>query len=260
MQALEPLFALAEVAWIDNRIALAVGQEHGEAHVNANLAAGVHMLDLALYLDDKLNVVAVGPTDETYPLDLLEGEGGDLLTRIAHKAEATDATTIREGDMPAIRLQLPARLLVLSTPVVMLEGGIALFAGLLFSAIVVEAGDGGPGAGSGGLPCLRVEPPGKGVLAGQLGAEALEVVLAGSTHLHPEVQRLVANELDDANSLLNSGILLLRPVQLVFIAQHSRCACLPLFSCSLCILFPSLTSGNAPTHLPHGTAVHPPHE
>ena len=59
---------------------------------------------------------------------------------------------IREGDVLAVRFQLPARLLVLDGAVVMLETGIAFLAGFVVLAIVIEAFDGEPGARGRGLP------------------------------------------------------------------------------------------------------------
>jgi hypothetical protein len=56
---------------------------------------------------------------------------------------------------------------VLDAPVIMLKRGIALLAGLVLAAMVVEALDGEPGTIGTGLPSLGVETSGKGKLAGK---------------------------------------------------------------------------------------------
>jgi hypothetical protein len=63
----------------------------------------------------------------------------------AHQSERANAGAIREGDPLAIRFQLPPRVFVFHTPVVMLKAGIAFLAWLLFAAIFVEASNGEPG-------------------------------------------------------------------------------------------------------------------
>ena len=93
-----------------------------------------------------LTVVAVRSAKQAHALDLLHWKGFDLLLVVPDEPEPTDATAIREGDVLAVRFQLPARLLVLDGAVVMLETGIAFLAGFVVLAIVIEAFDGEPGA------------------------------------------------------------------------------------------------------------------
>src|SRR5215467_4023013 len=86
-----------------------------------------------------------------------------------------------------------------------------------------------PGPISCHLPGLRVETRGKRVLTGQHSTVALQVIFGDSTPIHPLAQTLVADKLDNANRLINGLILLLLPVQFVFVDQHGS-------SCSLQVL------------------------
>ena len=202
------------------------------------------MLYLAFGLDSKLTIVAISTMDNPDALNLLDGEGFDLLFLVPNRA------SVCEGDVLAVRFQLPARLFILHGAVVVLEAGIALLAGLVVFAVLVEALDGEPGARGGGLPCLGVELASEGELPGKVSAKALEVVLGGAAHLHPEPERLVPDELDDADGLLDGGLLCLCSVYLVFVDEHSSSHSLPVFIISTCILFRYLKSRNAPDPSP----------
>ena len=201
-------------------MALAVGEERVQTHIDPDLFASGNMLDAAVCLYSKLDVVAVRPPYNPHPLDLLDGERCNLLLLVADQPHGPDATAVREGEVLAVRLQLPARLLVLHAAVIMLEVGGALLAGPVVLAVIVEALDGEPGAVGTGLPGLGVEPAGKRVLFGKVGAQALQVVPAGAAHLHPEPQGLVPDKLDDAHGLLDGDLLRRCPVQFVLIAEH----------------------------------------
>src|SRR2546421_6885311 len=190
------------------------------------------MIDLAGSHNPELAVVAIGAAHDAHPLDLFDGEGFDLLFVVPNEPEGADGASVREGDVLAVRFQFPARLLVLDGAVVMLEAGIALLAGLVVEARFVEALDGEPGARGGGLPCLRVELASEGELPGKKCAQALEVVLGGAAHLHPEAQGLVPDELDDADGLLDGGVLLGRPVYFILVDQHCSHASLSVFIAS----------------------------
>ena len=84
------------------------------------------MDDLAARLYCKLDVVAISAVYYPHALDLLFWKSGDLLFRVAHEPQTSDATPVGETDMLAVRFQLPARLFVLDAPVIVLKLGIAL--------------------------------------------------------------------------------------------------------------------------------------
>ena len=210
------------------------------------------MLDLASSLNCELAVVAIGAAHDAHPLDLLGGESFDLLLLVPNKPEGADGASVREGDVLAVWFQFPARLFILDGAVVMLEAGIALLAGRVVEARLVEALDGEPGARGGGLPCLRVELASEGELPGKRRAQALEVVLGGAARVHPEAQGFVPDELDDADGLLDGGVLLWRSVYLILVDQHCSRASLPVFIASPCILSLCSNCGNAsPTLTPN---------
>lgn len=81
--------------------------------------------------------------------------------------QALDGLAIRSR-VPHGTFQLPARLLVLDAPIIMLELGIALLAGLVGAAMLIEARDGKPGTVCTGLASLGVEASSKGILMGKL--------------------------------------------------------------------------------------------
>ena len=250
MEPLEFLLCLAVVAWVIQGMAVRIGIVGTQPQVNTDRPPRRLMLDGALSLDRELAVVAIRSAHEAHPLDLVDGEGFDPLLLVPDQPERADAAAVREGDVLAVRRELPARLLVLDGAVVMLEAGIALLTGFVVHAILIEARDGEPGARGGGLPGLGVEPAGKGERFGKLGAQALQVVLAGAAHLHPEPERLVPDELDDAHGLLDGGLLRLCSIYLVFVDEHRSSRSLPVFIVSPCILFRYLKSGNAPDPSP----------
>src|SRR5262245_36010112 len=103
----------------------------------------------------------------------------------------------------------------------MLEAGIALLPWSLLTAVDVEALDGGPGAGGGGLASLRVERSGEGILLGEARAEELQVIGAHSTSIHPQPQRFVADELRGADCLVNRRLLGTGEAQLVLVDEHA---------------------------------------
>src|SRR5260370_21656574 len=96
------------------------------------------MFYLTFGLYPKLAIVAISTVDNTHSLNLFGGEGGNLLLLIAYQPQATNATTIREGDVFPIRLDFPASLLVLHAPIVMLKLGIALLARRVVLTILIE--------------------------------------------------------------------------------------------------------------------------
>ncbi len=212
MEPFELLLPSAIVTRVGKRIPVRVGVVGQQAQVNADRRVGGNVLDLAGSLNRELAVVAIGAAHDAHPLDLLGGEGFDLLLLVPYEPEGADGASVREGDVLAVRFQFPARLFILDGAVVMLEAGIALRALLVVFAVLVEALDGEPGARGGGLPCLRVELASEGELLGKRRAEALEVVLGGAARVHPEAQGFVPDELDGADGLLDGGALLWSPV------------------------------------------------
>ena len=223
MQLLESAFRLAKVAGVLYRVAFRIGGVGFQAHIDAFLLAGRHMLNSALGFHAELDIVAVCPSHDAHPFDLFGGKSGDSLLLVANQSKATDSTAIGETDMFAILIKLPARRFVLDAPVVVLKLGIALFAGCVLLAVVVEAGNSQPGTVGTGLPRLGVETSGKGIGAGQHRTVALQVGLSDAALIHPLAQALVPDELDDANGLVDGGVLLLGTLTLVFVGQHPSC-------------------------------------
>jgi hypothetical protein len=79
-----------------------------------------------------------------------------------------------------------------------------------------------------------------------LGAQALQVVIAGAAHLHPESQGLVPDKLDDANGLLDGGLLRQCPVQFILVDEHGSCVSLPFLTQYTALLFLRRKGGNTP--------------
>ena len=108
MQAFELLLSSAIVAWVLNRVAVGVGQESLEAHINAHFFPAGNMCDDACSLDAELHIIAIGSPHETNALDVLDGEGGNLLFLVTNQTQATNATAIGEHKVFAIRVKLAA--------------------------------------------------------------------------------------------------------------------------------------------------------
>src|SRR3989442_11610669 len=172
------------------------------------------MLYCAFGLYPKLAIVAIGTMHNPDALDLLGGEGFNVLLLVAYQAQAANATPIGEGDVFAIRFNLPARMLVFHAPIVMLELRIALLAGLLVLAVLIEAFNGQPGSISRSLSRLRVEAGGKRILFGKGSTVALEVIVGDTPRIHPQAQALVPDELHHAKTVINGLILPGAPIEL----------------------------------------------
>jgi len=84
LQTFDALLRFAQVARIVYSIAITIGQKRLETQVNAYLRTGRDMFYTPLSLYRKLAVVAVGTFEQTYSLNLLCGEGFNLLLGIAH--------------------------------------------------------------------------------------------------------------------------------------------------------------------------------
>src|SRR2546421_7100483 len=181
------------------------------------------MLYLALSLYRKLDIVAVGTMHKAYALDLLGGEGFHVLLGIAHQTQSPDATTIRERDVSAIGLKLPAGLLVLDGAVIMLKAGIAFLPRLVLPTVLIEARDREPGAVSTRLPGLRIEASSKGIRFGKGGAVALKIVLGDGLLIHPKTKTRIADELYYADGLIDSSVLLFVAIELVLVDKHASC-------------------------------------
>src|SRR6266566_5376624 len=177
------------------------------------------MLHLALSLDAQLAIVAISTLEEANALDLLEREGGDGLFLVAYETKTANPTAISERDMFAINRELPASGFVLDTSIVVLELRIAFLPQLLFFAVSVEAGNSEPRSISTGLTSLGIERGGKRVFFGEHGTIHLKVMLAG-VFIHPFAHALVADELNDANRLIDSGRLGCVKSHFILVDQH----------------------------------------
>jgi hypothetical protein len=158
------------------------------------------MLDAPLHLEDELGVVAICSAQQAHP---------------------PNATAIGEGEALARRVQLPPGLLALDRATVALEAWIPLFPQSPLAAVGLEALNGGPGAGGGGLAGLRVEMGGKIELVSQAGAEHLEVVRGDTPPIHPEAKGFVADELGCADVFIDRRRLGAGEAQLVLIDEHA---------------------------------------
>jgi hypothetical protein len=140
---------------------------------------------------------------------------------VADEPKRADATPISESERSAIAFQSPARGFVFDGAVIMLALGVALLAGFVVLAVLLEARNGKPGTISGNLTRLGIETSGKGILVGELGTVALQIILGDTVAIHPLSQAFVPDELDQANGLLNSCHLSLVCFDLVFVDQHA---------------------------------------
>lgn len=187
------------------------------------------MFDFPLGIDTKLNIVAICSSDNANTLDLFDGELLYSLVSVSNQFETAYPTTISEGDMTTIIVKLPARGLVLHTSVIPLEFGVSLLSWFLLLAIVIEAGDGKPRTISRCLTSLGIESRGKRALLGKHSTIGLQVVFGGATLVHPQAQRLIADELNKTDGFINSRVLLLGTTQLVLVDQHVRLLAFLLF-------------------------------
>lgn len=220
MQALEFLLSLTVVTGILYRVAKRVGIVGFETDINADPFAGGGVLYQPSGLYRELTIVAISTADNPDAFDLLGREGFDVLLFVAHQTQAANPTAIYETNMFAGGFQFPARLFILHGTVIMLERGIALLAGLMLRAVVIEAGNRAPGTICRGLPGLRVETGGKGILVSEHGTVALEVIFGDTASVHPLAQALVPDELGDPNGFLDSSILLWAAVEFVLLNEH----------------------------------------
>ncbi len=83
LESFESLFSFAVVSWVRYRVALGVGQEGFESHIDANFSSRWNVFDFALSLDAKLDIVPIGASDNVNPLDVFDGEGFNVLLLIS---------------------------------------------------------------------------------------------------------------------------------------------------------------------------------
>ncbi len=223
VQALKPRLRFTVVVGALDGVALGVGVEGFEPDINPHLFPSRNVFNMPVNLDAELDIIAIGPLDNSHPFDLLGGKGFNVLLGIANQTHAAYATAISEGDMPAIGRELPARLLVLDTSVIVLKRGVAFFAWFVVLAVVIEAGNREPRSVGTGLTGLGVETSRKGKITGKDRTIALQSILVGSTSVHPETQALIADELYNANGLIESSELPLRAINFVLVDQHPSC-------------------------------------
>ena len=223
MQTLQALFCFAEIARVGNRVAVTVGVEGFQAHINADLLTGRLMGQSSLCLDGKLHVVAIGTLHQSDALDLFERERFNGAR--PDQSERAHARAIGEGQTFAVRLQFPTRGFVLDTAIVFLEARVALLAWLFLAAVLVEPGDRLPGPVCRCLAGHRIKAGGKGEVFRQLGAERLHVILAHAARIHPEPNGFVPDELRGANGLVNRGSLAFVRSQFVLVDEHADPVC-----------------------------------
>ncbi len=191
------LFGFAIVPGVLDRSAIRSGEIGFEPDINPQVFARRDVFDFALGIHTELAVVAICASDDPNTFDVLHGKCVDALIGIANQFETPNPTAIGEGDVPSIGFQFPSRGFVLDAPVVALKPGIALLAGFLVFAVVIEARNSKPRTISRRLTGLRVELSRKGGLFGKDCTIGLQVVFGGTTLVHPQAQRLVADELDN---------------------------------------------------------------
>src|SRR5260370_22754192 len=121
LQAFQLLLSLTVVSRIVDCVALRVGIERFESDINPHLLACRLMHDGTRCLYPKLHTVAIRTMHDAYPFDLRERKGCNLLLGIANHPQASNPTPIGQGDVLAIGLKLPTRLLVLHRPVIPLK-------------------------------------------------------------------------------------------------------------------------------------------
>jgi len=146
------------------------------------------------------------------------------LVGVADQSQPTNTAAIGEKNVLAIRLELPACLLVLHGAVIVLKFGIALLARLLCFAVFIETGNSEPRSISTGLSSLRVETIGKNIVFRQYSTVALQVLPGDPAGIHPQAQALVPNELDNPDGFIDSRVLLLGAIQFVLVDQHPSCS------------------------------------
>ena len=112
MQTLQAFFSLAVVTRILNRVSFAIGQERFQSDIDPDLLACWVMHDFTCGLYPKLTLVAIGPLDNTNPLDLPDGKRFDLLLFVSNEPHTPNATAVCEGDMLPIRQEPPPCLFV----------------------------------------------------------------------------------------------------------------------------------------------------
>src|SRR5947209_15829192 len=93
-------------------VPIAIGQECRESHIDPDMFASGNMLYASFSSNSKLAEIAVSPLDQANAFDLFCGKRCNLLLLVANQPQATDPAAIRESEMLAIGLHLPASLLV----------------------------------------------------------------------------------------------------------------------------------------------------
>jgi hypothetical protein len=154
MQCLQSLFGFTQVARVGDRIPLTIGQKLLQTHIDTDLFESRNVLNFAFCLYSELTEIPISTFDEAHALDLPRGKFLNALVFVADEAQASNLTTISEGDMFAARFQLPARLFVLDRAVIPLEARITLLAWLVGFAVVIETSNGEPRPISRGLTGL----------------------------------------------------------------------------------------------------------
>ena len=187
------------------------------------------MLNLALGLDAKLDIVSICSSDNTNSLDILNWECFDALLLVSNQLEATNPTTVCEGDVTPVWVKFPTSGFVFHRAVVPLEFRIAFLPRLLLLAIIIEPLDSRMSTVGTGLTSLGIESRSKREFFGKYCTVGLQVVFRDMITIHPQAQALVTDELSNAYRLFNGSKLFLAPIQLVLVDQHVRLLAFLLF-------------------------------
>ena len=224
LETFELLLSFTIVPGVMDRIALRIGDVGFEPDIDAQLLTGWNVFDFAFCINTELAIAAICASNNTNTLNHVGGKFLDTLIWIADQFEMANATAITECDVTAIVVKLPPCGFVLDAPVVVLKLGVAFLTRLFVTARLIEARNSKPCAISSRLPSHRIEATSKGVLLGKHFTVSLQVVFGGAWMVHPQPQAFVADELDNANSFINGGILLFAARELVFVDQHAACS------------------------------------
>ncbi len=207
-QPLEPFFRLPEMTWVLDSLPIRIGVEVPQANVQPDgFACWLSFLNSFL-IKAKLNVVPIGTTNNSHPLDLLQLIEMQI-TGSPH-LEASSLKPIGEGDSSPIVRQLPACCFVFNRAMrgMFLEAWETCSTLLAFLAVVIEPRNCRPSSFSRSLSSLRIEFSRPRKLLGKDSAIGTQLILPGSKVLHPVLDATIANKTRSTNSFIQPFILL----------------------------------------------------
>jgi hypothetical protein len=233
------LFSLAVVSGVVNGLTFGISQIRFKPNVYTHLLPRWNVFNGSHGINAQLAVVAISPSEDANPLDGLDWERFNTLVAVPNQFETAYSTPVCEDDVTAIAVKLPACGFVFHRTVVLLKTGterakakakaIALLARLLGLAVVIETRDSEPGTISSSLTSLGVETFSERVFTSKYSTIGMQVILGGTNLVHPQAQRLVADELHNTDGFINRRILLLGSTQFVLVDQHAPLLALSLF-------------------------------